>query len=952
MRISPLLRHNSIFFLYMMIIAFPIRSQIPGEALGARQNPRGVIWQQIETPHFRIIFPMEIIRDARSVANALEHIYKPGARTLGVLPGRISLILHNRTTISNGFVTLAPRRTEWFNTPPQVGLIHSVPWYDLLAVHEYRHIVQFDKAFSGFNRLLYYLMGEIGWAAGAGFSIPYWFWEGDAVVMETALTRGGRGRMPEFDMPTRTMLLSGKKYSYYKMTMGSYKNWLADAYAYGYLMNTYVRRHFGPLVWPSVLNNTSDFSFFPYRFSYALNRNTGKGVMKTHSAMLAELEELWRQQSRGVLLTEATRINGQNDGFMTWYRYPQALEDGSVIVYKYGFADQGAFVRLQGDGREQVLFHPNPTDGAPHSVVGDALVWAERMPDPRWGYRDYSVIKKYDLKTGKKYSITHRSRYFAPALSPDGKSIAAVAFESDNSCLLTLLDAHTGQVLKKWSTRENDFLMTPRWSADGKKLVFNRLGKQGRALSMVDLDSEDMAELIAPGDTYSALPVFHSHYILYNGDFGGINNIQALDLRTGRLYRVTSRPYGAFNPCVSADGKTIVFNDYDMEGLHLAEMVCDPARWIALDSLPDRTIRYYEPLINQEAGVDFMDHITQKEWPVTPYSSYKHLFRPHSWTFEGDALAEAYGLSLYSLNLLGTVQSNVGFQYNRNEKNGHIKAGLSYGGLYPLIDLDGLYGVRASTYQDADDSARIFTWREKTVEGTVRLPLDLSRNGYRMGLTLQAGAGIAHISDISDPLGFDEDTNRQGWFRPLHYAVRFFRGRGAYADIMPVWGQTVEMGYRHTPMGGDYHGRLFYVNSTAYLPGLFKRHGLRLGCAFERQQAENYRFSSEILFPRGYDYVAHEKFTKLSVDYALPLLYPDQHIWALLYFQRIKASLFFDYGEGRDTTQGRLYRSVGTEVTADVNILGIPVPLEAGSRFSYCIERKDWRVGILLGLSM
>jgi len=208
-----------VFCSMVLLLCWPCQSQVE-IPLGSMQNPPGVMWQKIVTPHFRIIFPKDIEADARHVANTLEHIYLPDAKTLQRNAGVWPLILHNQNTESNGFVTLAPRRSEWFNTPPQTGLIGVNPWYHVLAVHEFRHMVQFDATRTGLTKWLYYIMGDAGHLAGAFFSLPAWVWEGDATVNETLLTRGGRGRMPEFTMPIRTLLLNGKRYSYYKMMFG------------------------------------------------------------------------------------------------------------------------------------------------------------------------------------------------------------------------------------------------------------------------------------------------------------------------------------------------------------------------------------------------------------------------------------------------------------------------------------------------------------------------------------------------------------------------------------------------------------------------------------------------------------------------------------------------------------------------------------------------------------
>ena len=44
------------------------------------------------------------------------------------------------------------------------------------------------------------------------WSIPDWFFEGDAITMETALTKGGRGRIPAFAMNIRAFSIENTKY--------------------------------------------------------------------------------------------------------------------------------------------------------------------------------------------------------------------------------------------------------------------------------------------------------------------------------------------------------------------------------------------------------------------------------------------------------------------------------------------------------------------------------------------------------------------------------------------------------------------------------------------------------------------------------------------------------------------------------------------------------------------
>jgi hypothetical protein len=80
-------------------------------------------------------------------------------------------------------------------------------WLNLLASHEYRHVVQYQHANRGFSRALYYLFGSNTLAAMAHIGAPQWFWEGDAVATETAFTHSGRGRIPNFNLVFKTNLM-------------------------------------------------------------------------------------------------------------------------------------------------------------------------------------------------------------------------------------------------------------------------------------------------------------------------------------------------------------------------------------------------------------------------------------------------------------------------------------------------------------------------------------------------------------------------------------------------------------------------------------------------------------------------------------------------------------------------------------------------------------------------
>ncbi len=101
-----------------------------------------VKWMEINTKHAQFIFPEEISIEAQKAANLIEHLYSIETKTLETKPKKVSIILYNQSTTSNGFAALRPRRSVWFSTPSQyASSLGTDDWFYTLGTHEFRHIV-------------------------------------------------------------------------------------------------------------------------------------------------------------------------------------------------------------------------------------------------------------------------------------------------------------------------------------------------------------------------------------------------------------------------------------------------------------------------------------------------------------------------------------------------------------------------------------------------------------------------------------------------------------------------------------------------------------------------------------------------------------------------------------------------------------------------------------------
>jgi len=179
-------RHNLIFLILCLwsVLGWAAVIQAPIVPVSYIQNPSGIHWKSVSSEHFEIIYPEGFAQDAQLVLTTLDAVYSEAAKSLEVEPRKIPIILQPHTLNSNGFVTLAPRRSELFVTPLMSPSLGQTEWLRTLAIHEYRHVVQFEKSQKGFAKALYIVLGEIGSALAMGLTLLLGILKGYAVGIE------------------------------------------------------------------------------------------------------------------------------------------------------------------------------------------------------------------------------------------------------------------------------------------------------------------------------------------------------------------------------------------------------------------------------------------------------------------------------------------------------------------------------------------------------------------------------------------------------------------------------------------------------------------------------------------------------------------------------------------------------------------------------------------------
>ena len=918
------------------------------------QNPPSLRWQQIQTPHFRVLYPAGFEAAAQRTAQRLEQVHTPGAATLGVNPRPISVVLQTRTSVSNGFVTFLPRHAEFYATPEQGMGLGTNDWLDQLVVHEYRHVGQFEKGRQGIGRLLGPLLGD-GALGVAAVGLPQWFFEGDAVGTETALTRSGRGRIPEFGVGMRANRLGGLHYNYQKAANGSLRDNVPDWYVLGYYLTSYAKTRYGADGWDRVLTRYNRFPFYPFSFSNSLRRTTGLRVEQLYTRTMANLDSTWQNQQRDLKLTEVRELAGQYHGrVFTQYQYPQYVNDSTVVALKTGLGDIAQLVLLSTKtGKERKLYVLGPLN-LPEmlSVGGGKVVWPEYRFDARWGQRIYSELKVLNLATGQVTRVGRHHRYTAASLSPDGTRLVAVETDTSYHHALSVLDARTGAVLSTLPNPQNDFYQQPHWTPDGQHIVTVTLKPAGKTLELLDPTTGVARALLPVANVNASNPQPWREYVLYNSPQSGIDNVYAVHTETGQTYQVTSRLLGAYHTAPAPDGSRLAFHDYRATGARVVEMPLNPATWLPIPAATTAVPGpYATALTAQEPGATTLLPLlagtaptdTARKYPTRPYSVLRNAFNVFGWGVVQNPSGNSVSLGVRSQDVLSTTQAIAGLTYDQTERTGAVFGGLSYQGQYPVLDADVTYGGRdAARYIDRArgpgqplDSLRRDQWRYTRLTAGLRLPLTLTRSKYLEALTLSSYYLHERVSDYDLPV---RSRSEPGPNRPVHavqttlsYARQL---RLSARDVAPRWGGSLLLTSRLTPFGTGLDARQWAGQASLYLPGLAKHHALRLRAGYQWQQQRQYQFAAAVSFPRGEGYVSFDRLRAASLDYHLPVAYTHWSLGRWLYVQRIRANGFLDVAQGRSVgiSGERDYRNVGLDTSVLFNVLRLRTPLEVGVR--------------------
>jgi len=885
--------------------------------------PSHVKWQQLRNDSLRIIYPKGSEARAERVASLMCKLAKADPIASDSRYKPISIILQPQTNVSNGYVGLAPYVSEFYLEPHENPFeLGSLPWEDLLAIHEYRHVQQVNAANNGISHLVKLIFGDIAFSGVYALSVPVWYREGDAVYAESKWTPQGRGRLSYFSLPFYQKEMEGHPWPYYKARNGSYKIFTPDNYQLGYLLVQYGNHIFGETTWDTIMHNAPRYKYVFEPFSGLVKENYGQ---KTKGLYLDAIEfygDQWTANIEPDIIYPLVPIS-EKDKDNTWFdmTYPDVDHNGNLYAAITTFDYTTGLFKLSANGDREKIKSTGFQKDSYFDYSHGKLVWTELRYDPRWIRKDKNVIVVLDEQTQHKKSIEPEKGYFTPSLNQAGDKIVALHAAENGHYNLRIIDAVSGKVLTELPNEENLYLGYPVFSEDEQHIIATARNQHGQMCLVEQTIMTGEIRLITHY-SYAILgrPALHGDQIFLTAGLSTVDQVYAVDRNDGIFYQVSGGRSSHFDPVWDPVHNDLVCSEYRLDGKKLVRLPGDPRQWHVVnleDGIKDLAGSTGRNLMDEEINVS--DFTTKK------YSAWANAINPHSWVVT--ASDPFYGVEIRSNNILNTVSIAAGYEVNRVTRANGPYINAVFGMWFPQFDL-GFSNLRQEV--KLDDGTEASTVNNKLSAG-VALPLVFSPGVYYQNLTISThyNTGVGKLDPKIE--GHDQTNYNYADIRMLLISRR----KQGYRQPMPSFGQRLEFSYSHELSGIPIEQ--LYSAGDLVLPAMKPSHFLLLQGEVLFQDIKNGAIvlRGDYIGARGFAYNYGQRQYKIGITYGFPVLYPDRGFGNVLYTRRIRLQPFFDYAyTSDDEVSDHIRSSVGTEVIFDMRF----PPLSIGFRYSRLIS--------------
>lgn len=865
-----------------------------------QHRPPGLGWQQLQTPHFQIVFPQGEDSIAWRTARILETEYgKVQQLTGGTLSG-FPVILNNYNDRSNGFVTPFHFRSEIEVPPIKSKSLNpqSGNWLETVEPHELVHALQFNKSGGfGLGGLVNLFSPDL--ARSFHGAIPSGITEGLATYHETKSVApdGGRGNYPFFYNQFNAIFNSSGRWS-----MGQTVHFPERTrpfnrhYMGGYEFTSWLQQTYGDETSRKALNFYIDLPFLGY--GVALWHTTGKWPARLYDEFIrAKEQELSNQaQDKTALTVLPVSYNGAS------IHRPMWINDSTLIFYGSFYNARPGFFRydLNTQGLSRIVT-TNSVEDYIFDLSDDrsTLIYASYRSSPIYNNTFKSELVEVDLSTQPPRSrrLTTNGRLYAPSYA-DGQIWALQTFHASSQ--LVQFDKKTKSttpVLNLGKHQIIELAVNPV-NPDQWAVVVNKRGMQALWIVSQSTIEEDLRQ--APALSFMGGSVFDPSWhpggekLLLTSDYSGVMNIYEYNKKTDALRQLTNTAYNAFEASYSPDGDRIAVA-FQSRNEQLPAVISrenfynktvDPSQWkpnSAKTNFMDRP----------ELGHDINPE--EQEWKQSSYSGGLSWLKPRTVVplFDEVGNTDTYriGASLHSNNLL--QNQSYSLEFAGFEDRVWYDVVYRNKSFYPGFKISAFSepSVRNLAFEADQDTVRVpLVRQERSFALSVPVNVVFDRNIYFSSFTIEPEIRRSQIR-FWETGGGEAVTDFGNLTIGNFFTSLNFRLQQNIRDVQPNTGITLFGEVEHFFSSGDLTFNVAgqrdtrsFVQPTGLRGGVFtylapfRRWNQSLRVSLLGITQTDPVFDNQFLVSDGFSesvYPLSNNLLSLGTRYTIPLVYPD-----------------------------------------------------------------------------
>jgi hypothetical protein len=808
-------------------------------------------------------------------------------------------ILEETSIYGNGYVALPLPITSW-QVNPNISIIHPDSWYKMMAIHEGRHIVQNEALNRGVARAAYYLGGPSLMTDFSRITIPKWMLEGDAVASETIYSDQGRGRQASFERSMKALILDHPDISYQKVINASYMRGYPNHYVYGYFLTGYLMNTYGSDVMPRLFDEMGRNPIPLWRITQALRNVTGEQMnqQRLFEAARDDLHGIWSQADSQLETTA-------RDVIFT----PQL--NGAVDIIDIHVGENGMYaVTWDGThGLSGALYDPATGDQTSSRLklasgpvdISERLIAVIESPTHIFGTSETGMLSLYDREVGNPREIATGPFFGYPAISSSEQSIAVSVFDNSIGTALEIYSVNGG-LTHRIEPQERMFFTHIAWLDERSLAAVANQGSRQFLVSM-NIDGSDYKVIHEFEDEFvtSIYADPHSSTVYVSSDHSGTEEIYSITQDGTVKQRSVSR-FGVFQPYLYENKlyavEQVSFDRHAAVHLFLQDIEDAP------NVRTEYVISYYDP----DRFFPLANEDSQGSVETRPYRAVDYIGTLYGWGLLSDGI-DTIGIGLRGADPLTDHIWETSVRYSLPADRWSMYA--SWLSDWQALDLSFI----AQLYPDPMSSDTHGVGYSVGAEISQRLQFERHRlySSHRYGL----GVYTKSTQLLQGSVFYDMSIGTRPAARGLQ---PFETGFWQYSELLLY------------PFDQDLLYRL-YARSSAYLPGPLPDDSINV---VNRMNYRNSPALSWYLQPaRGFESEEIEHggtfLGTASLQYDVPLFYPDLSVFNVMFLKRVRAQAFADLSY---SVEG-IHPSAGLELSSDFTLFNIPqVELSAGVRMA------------------